>query len=178
MAFAEIPRGLADLQVAPLVADVPGAWADVPGARTLSFNTESESDELEGDNDIIAKVRNPSTLSGSIEVGRINFASLAVMLGGTVETTGVTPNAVSELEQAGGVSVSYFQIAGQAPGVDVEGSAYRVTIMKALVTSGLDESMEVNSWNTPSLDFEGLALGGILLRRQQFETEVALPPAA
>ena len=58
------------------------------------------------------------------------------------------------------------------------GSAYRVLIHKALTSSGLDETMEVNSWNTPSLDFEGLAVNGILLTREQYQTEVPLPPAA
>lgn len=179
MAFGEIPRGLADLQVAPLdAADAVGAWVDVPGARSLSFNTESDSDELEGDNQIIAKVRNAPSLSGSIELGRINLAALAVMLGGTVETEGVAPNAISSLEQSSSAGTDYFAIAGQAPGVDASGSAYRVTIKKAITTSGLDETMEVNAWNTPSLDFEGLAVGGVLLVRQQYETMVALPPTA
>lgn len=177
MAYGEIARGLADLQVAPLTGDVPGTWVDVPGARSLSFNTESDSDELEGDNQIIAKVRNAPSLSGSIELGQINLAALAVLLGGTVETTGVTPNAISSLEQSSANVTAYFTVAGQAPGVDASGSAYRVTIKKAITTSGLDETMEVNSWNTPSLDFEGLAVGGVLLVREQYETEVPLPPA-
>ena len=177
MAFAEIPRGLADLQIAPLVGDTPGTWVDIPGARTLSFNTEADSDELEGDNGIIAKVRNPFSLSGNIEVGRINLASQAVMVGGQAETTGTTPNSVTSLAQSGGVDVAYFTIAGQAPGVDVEGSAYRVTLLKLLTTSGPSETLEVNSWNTPTIDFEGLEVDGDLLIREQYETEVALPPA-
>lgn len=179
MGNAEIARGLGDLQVAPLTgADVVGAWVDVPGSRSLAFNVSSDSDELEGDNSIIAKVRNPKSLSGSIEIGQINLAALAVILGGQVETTGEAPNAVSALKEAAGIGTSFYRIAGQAPGVDVEGSAYRVTILKALTTNGLDETMEVNAWNTPTLDFEGLASGGFLLIREQFETEVALPPAA
>ena len=178
MADAEIARGLADLQVAPITgADVVGTWVDVPGARSLSFNVESDSDELEGDNGIIAKVRNPKSLSGSIEIGKINLAALAVLLGGAVETSGTGATAVSELEEEAGTSVSYYQLAGQAPGVDVEGSAYRVTIKKALTPSGLDETLEVNSWTTPSLDFEGLPIGGVLLARAQYAVEVALPPA-
>lgn len=175
MGYAEIARGLADLQVATLTgADVAGTWVDVPGARSLSFNTESESDELEGDNQIIAKVRNAPSLSGSIELGQINLAALAVMLGGSVQTTGTTGSQVSKLAQSSTVANAFYTIAGQAPGVDAAGSAYRVTIKKAITTTGLDETMEVNSWNTPSLDFEGLAVGGVLLIREQYQTEVAI----
>jgi hypothetical protein len=177
MGYAEIARGLGDLQVAPLTgADVVGSWVDVPGSRSLAFNVTSDSDELEGDNSIIAKVRNPKSLSGSIEIGQINLAALAVILGGEVETDGV--EAITRLKESAGVGTSFYRVAGQAPGVDVEGSAYRATILKALTTSGLDETMEVNAWNTPSLDFEGLASGGVLLIREQFEVEEALPPAA
>lgn len=177
MAFAEIPRGLGDLQVAPIVGGEPGVWVDIPGARSLSFNFEADTDELEGDNAIIAKVRNAGSLSGSIEVGRINLASQVVMVGGELETEGESPNAITRLSQSGGVDINYFTIAGQAPGVDVEGSAYRVTILQALSASGPSETMEVNSWNTPTIDFEGLERDGFLIIREQFETEMPLPPA-
>jgi hypothetical protein len=179
MGQAEIARGLGDLQVAPLTgADVVGSWVDCPGARSLAFNVSSDSDELEGDNSIIAKVRNPKSLTGSIEIGQINLAALAVLLGGQVETEDVGENSVTRLKESAGIGTSFYRICGQAPGVDVEGSAYRATILKALTTTGLDETMEVNAWNTPTLDFEGLNSGGFLLIREQYEEEVALPPAA
>src|SRR5690554_2989584 len=153
MAYAEIARGLDDLKVYEITGGTPAlTGTDVPGARSLSFNVESDMDELEGDNQIIAKARNPKSLSGSIEIGQINLAALAVMLGGTVETDGDSPNEVTSLEESNEVAFNFFQIVGQAPGVDASGSAYRVTIYRALVTSGLDETMEVNSWNTPTLD--------------------------
>ena len=178
MGHAEIARGLAALQVAPLTgADVVGSWVDVPGSRSLAFAVSSDVDELEGDNGIIAKTRTPKSLSGSIEIGQINLAALAVLLGGTVETEGTAPEVVTSLKESAGVGTAYYRIAGQAPGVDVEGSAYRVTVLKALTTNGLDETMEVNSWNTPTLDFEGLDSGGFLLIREQFQEMVALPPA-
>lgn len=177
MSFGEIPRGLSDLQVAPLVGDTPGTWVDIPGARTLSFNVEADSDELEGDNQIIAKVRNAPSLSGNIETGRINLSSQATMIGGEVETEGETPNSISELKQSAGSDIVYFTLAGQAPSVDTAGSAYRVTLLKLLATSGPSETLEVNSWNTPTIDFEGLGVDGFLLTRQQYETEVPLPPA-
>lgn len=176
--FAEIGWGLADLQVAPLTTgDAPGTWVDAPGARSLSFNTSSDSDQLEGDNDIIAKVRKPKSLSGSIEIGQINLAAVAVLTGGSVTTAGTTPDQISTLKESAGSGVSFYALCGQAPGVDVEGSGYRVTILKALTTSGLDETLSVNAWNTPKLDFEGLPVGGFLLVREQYETLVALPPA-
>ena len=68
MAYGEIPRGLEDLGGYVLSAsDVPGTKVDGPGARGLNWTIESDSDQLEGDNSIIAVVRNPKRLTGSVE---------------------------------------------------------------------------------------------------------------
>jgi hypothetical protein len=57
----------------------------------------------------------------------------------------------------------------------VTGTGYRADLKKCLITSGPNETMSVNDWNTPTLDFEGVAVGGILLTRTQYETYEALP---
>lgn len=179
MTFGEIARGLEQLQVGALTGSetTPSTWVEVPGPRSLTFNTESDSDELEGGNRIIAKVQNPSSLSGSIELGYVNLAALAVLLGSTVETEGTTPDQIVRLEQSDNPGTNYYQIVGQAPAVDQAGAAYRVTILKALTTSGPDETLETNAWNTPGIDFEGLPVDGVLVVREQFETAEDLPPA-
>lgn len=175
MAFGEIPRGLADLKVYPITGvSTVGSSVDVPGIRSLSFNVDSSSDELEGDNTIIAKAPGPKSASGSMELGRIPLAALAVMFGGTVGTSGVTPNQISSLDRSDAVSFNFFQIVGQAPDAETSTGAYRVTLYKANATSGLDETMETSSWNTPSLDFDLVAISGNLIKRQQYETSVAI----
>ena len=173
--FGEIPRGLEDLKVYVLTADVPGTAIDVPGIRALSFNVESDSDELEGDNSVIAVARNPKRVTGSVELGKMNLAALGALTGNTQTTAGSTPNAILSLEEAASQSTQYVQIVGQAPSQDQTGSAYRVTIYKALITTGPDESLTVNEWSTPTLDFQGVAnASGKLLRRQNYETSVVI----
>ena len=174
MAYGEIPRGIEDLKVAALSGDTPGSSVDVPGVRSLTWNVESDSDDLEGDNAIIATVRNPKSLTGSIEIGRINLAALAAMVGGTVGTSGTTPSEIKTLSESSASSTNYFQATGQAPSQDSSGSAYRALIKKALVTSGPNESMTVNEWSTPTLDFTGVAISGVLMVRSNYETSVAL----
>lgn len=172
--FGEIPRGLEDLKAAVVTADTPGTNVDVPGARSLSWTVESDSDQLEGDNEVIAIARNPKTLTGSYEIGRMNLAGLAATTGGTAGTTGTTPNQIIALDENAATDVHYFQLTGQAPGADATDSAYRVTLKKLQVTGGPDESLTVNDWSTPTLDFEGIAISGALLTRQNYETEVAI----
>lgn len=179
MAYADgaIPRGLSDLKVWTLdssdVPDDPGI--DVPGIRALNFNVESDSDELEGDNVVIAVARDAKRVTGSIELGIMNLTALGTMTGGTPTTTGVTPNVVTTLLEAAEAPSQYIAIMGQAPDRRTSGSAYRVTILKALVTSGPDESLTVNEWSTPTLDFEATEdPSGDLVRRQHYETEIAI----
>jgi len=172
--YGEIPRGLEQLIVNVLTNDTPGSNVLVPGSRGLDWNIESDSDELEGDNSVIAVARNPKSLSGSIEIGRIGLTPLAAMIGGTVASTGTTPSVILSLEESGSSASSYFQAVGNTKSADTGTSGYRATLLKLLVTSGPNESLTVNEWNTPTLDFTGVARGGILLKRQGFETYVAL----
>lgn len=174
-AGGNIPRGLDDLGVYPYPALTK---VDIPGARTLAFTVESDSDQLEGDNQVIAVVRNPKSLSGSIELGMINLAALAALVGGTVQTGGTGTNETLALDESSAAPALYSRVLGQAFSQDVNGSAYRADLKKILITSGPDETMGVNDWNTPSLNFEGIAVSGVLLTRTQYEDASANTLAA
>lgn len=170
------PRGLDDLKIVALDANdappiIDDDLIDVPGIRALNFNVESDSDELEGDNTTIAIARDAKRVTGSVELGLMNLQALAGFQGGTVVSAGVTPDRIAYLEEVAQQVTQYLQIMGQSPDRRTSLSAYRVTIYKALVTSGPDESLTVNEWSTPTLDFEGTENPtGNLLRRTHFET--------
>ena len=174
--YGEIPRGLDDLKVYVLDnAGSPGTAVDVPGVQSLDWSVESDSDELRGDNSAIALVRNAKTVSGTVRIAKINLTALAAMIGGTVTTGGTGATETQTLEETSAAPARYFQIVGQAGSQDANGSAYRVTIYKALVTSGPNETLEIDSWSTPELDFDAVANGsGNLLRRQNYATGVAI----
>lgn len=174
MSFGEIPRGVNDAKAYPLTGDTPGSAVDVPGIRSVTYNVESDSDELKGDDATIALVRNPAKLTGSLEVGRTNPAALAVMLGGSAATSGTTPNQIVTLNQSDAAVTAYFQLVAQANSQDANGSAYRATLKKLLATSGPSETLSVDEWSTPSIDFEGIGISGVLLSRALYETAVAL----
>ena len=171
--FGEIPRGLDDLAVYVLDAtDTPGTKVDVPGAQSLEWSVESDSDELRGDNQAIALVRNPKTVSGTIRVARINLGAMVAMVGGTVVVTASgMANEVQSLEETSAAPARYFQIVGQATSADANGSAYRVTIYKCLVTGGPNETLTIDEWSTPEFEFESIAISnGDLLKRANYKT--------
>lgn len=171
MAYGEIPRGLEDMAGYVLsTSDVPGTKVDGPGARGLNWTIESSSDQLEGDNSVIAVVRNPKRLTGSVEVGRTNLAFFACCVGGTVATSGTTPNGVVTLDESASAGSRYFQLKGNTFSQDASGSGYEGTLKKLLVVAGPTESLTVGEWSTPGFDFEGTAVSGILLTRKNYET--------
>ena len=173
--FGEIPRGLDDLKCNVLTGETPGASVDIPGAQALEWNVESDSDELRGDNQAIAVVRNPKTVTGSIRIAKINLTALAALVGGTVATSGSTPNQITSLEESSAAPTRYIQLVGQANSADSNNSAYRITIYKALITGGPNESMSEGEWSTPTMDFQAVAIAsGNLLKRQNYETAVAI----
>src|SRR5690349_16867117 len=116
--YGEIPRGLDQLFVNVLTGDTPGTNVAVPGVRGLSFTVESDSDTLEGDNQVIATVRDPKSLTDSIDLGRINLAALAAMLGGTVGSAGSTPNTILSLDESSAAGSQYFQAQGNTHSQD------------------------------------------------------------
>lgn len=176
MPFGEASRGIDDAKVYTITgaANTVGSSVDVPGIRTVSFNTESDTDELEGDNKIIAIARGIKRFSGSIELGLINLASLAVMQGGSVTLAGTTPAATASLDELDDLVSRYFQMVISCPSMDTSASGYQVTLKKLMVTSGLDETHTVNDWTTPGYDFNGVSIAGIFATRKQFETNVPL----
>jgi hypothetical protein len=171
----QVARGLKDLKVYPLDEDGdPGTAVDQPGVQSLSWSADSDTDEIEGDDTIIAKTTGPKSGDATMTIAKVSLPVLAVMQGGTVETTGVAPHVVTKLDESGSASGLHFAVKAQASSRDVGGSAYRVTIWDAQAQSPSEELAQ-SAWNTPSIGlvFQENA-AGILITREQFQTEVAL----
>lgn len=165
---AEMSRGIRDLDVAVLTADVPGSPVDIPGAQALEWSVESDSEELRGDNEVIAVVREAKTLTGTIRFAKNNLDAVAALIGGTVATVGTGMETREVLEIASASAASYVRIRGQVPGLD--GGGYRVVIHKALITSGPGGALADGEFNIPEMEFSAVALGGNLMAHEQWAT--------
>lgn len=176
VAAGTIARGLGDLLVYPVgAADALGTGVDVPGIRTLEWSIDSDTDELEGDNTVIAIARGAKKGSGSLELGKVYLPAYVVMFGGTFTVPGTSPNKINTYEEPATPSTNYFAICGQTFSLDTSGSAYRVTIWKALAATP-DESLSQGEWNTPTVNFENLPnASNKFIRREQFETQTSIP---
>jgi len=98
-----IPYGLRDvklIQYPTLAADTFGSTlTDLPIARTMSFNDTEEFEDLRGDDQLYTSHGKGAQVEWEIESGGISFAAHAVLAGGVVIETGITPNQVKRFRK-------------------------------------------------------------------------------
>ncbi len=110
-----MPYGLRDIKVATLDnAGVKGTLVDLPAAQTLEFEETTSTQELRGDDVVKASRSSVNAVEWSLDAGGISFEAMAVMAGGTVSSTGVTPNVKKSWVRLEGESYPDFFIEGQA----------------------------------------------------------------
>ncbi len=134
MAIAEtpLPYGLRDIKVTGYTDDTATALAassvDLPNSRTLSFSETEEFNELRGDDKLITTRGKGAAVEWSIESGGLPLAAVEVMFGGTITSSGTTPNEVKTYRKTSASSRPFFKLEGQAisdSGGDVHVVLYR-----------------------------------------------------
>ncbi len=174
---ATVTRGLNDLKIYPLDEDGElGTAIDQPGAQSLSWSADADSDEVEGDDKIYAKAFGPKSGEATLTVAAVSLPVLAAIQGGTVTTTGTAPNTVSKLDETGQASDAHFALKAQAKGKGPgeAGSAYRVTLHDCQGQSPSEE-LGQSAWNTPSIGLVFVEnVDGKMITREQYETFTAL----
>lgn len=124
------PFGLRDVKLTPLGADgaTPGTAVDLPAARTFSFSEAEDFESLDGDDTRVASHGSGPRIEWSLEGGGISLEAYAVIAGGTVTSTGVTPAVVKTYRKLITDARPYFKAEGQAisdNGGDFHGLVYR-----------------------------------------------------
>ena len=152
-----LPFGLRDIKLTPLGADgaTPGSPVDLPVSRTLSFSDTEEFEELRGDDQVEASHGSGPVNEWELEAGGISLEAYAVMAGGTVTTSGVTPNEVKRYRKSATDVRPYFKIEGQAisdNGGDLHGIIYR-----AKADGSLEGTMEDSTFWLTSASGKGYA---------------------
>lgn len=113
LAGTRLPYGLRDVKVATLdSAGVKGTLVDLPNAQTFEFQEETETQELRGDDAVVAKRTTVSDVSWTLEAGGIAFTAMVVIAGGTVASSGTTPNMKSTWIRMGTDSYPDFYLSG------------------------------------------------------------------
>lgn len=130
-----LPYGIRDLKLTPYT-DGPGTVlaetsVDLPNMQTLSFSETEEFSELRGDDRVIATRGQGAQVEWEIEAGGIALAAWAVLTGGQVIQSGVTPNKKTIMRKRATDARKYFRLDGQSisdSGGDVICRLYRCRV--------------------------------------------------
>lgn len=133
--FIPLPYGLRDVRVYPLTAETPGSGVDLPNGRTLSFAEAESFDELRGDDGLVAVHGKGPSVDWELEEGGISLAAVQVIYGGTITTTGTTPNQVQKFTKKGTDLRPYFKVEGQA--ISDSGGDFHVVLYRCRATGDL-----------------------------------------
>jgi hypothetical protein len=139
MALAEtLPFGIRDIKLSTVsgTGTVGGTSVDLPNARTLSFEESEDFEDLLGDDKKVATKGAGSIVEWELEAGGISLEALAVMAGGTVTSTGTTPNQVKKYVKLATDARPDFKIEGQA--ISESGGDVHCIIWRAKVTDKIE----------------------------------------
>lgn len=134
-----LPFGLRDVKLTPYTdataTVLAGASVDLPNGRTLSFAESEEFEELRGDDRLVATHGAGPQVEWELEGGGVSLEAVQVMYGGTITSSGVTPNQVKKLTKKVTDVRPYFKIEGQI--ISDSGGDLHAIIYRAKATDNL-----------------------------------------
>lgn len=127
-----LPYGIRDAKLTPYSdaqgTVLAGTSIDLPNMQTLSFSESEEFQELRGDDRLVTTRGQGAQVDWSLEAGGIAIRAWAIMAGGVVIESGLTPNRKIILRKKGTDARPYFRIDGRIvsdSGGDIQVRIYR-----------------------------------------------------
>lgn len=115
--------GINDAKISELTVDTAAATTygtpiDVPGIVSLKLTPKFLEKELKGDEQILDVYSKLVSVDWSFEGAKISLAALAIMMGGTVALTGLTPAGKQTYNLKNSDRPKFFKIEGQSTYTD------------------------------------------------------------
>jgi hypothetical protein len=131
---------LKDVKISPLTSDanppVYGTAVDVPGIQTLEITPKIASKELRGDDKVLDVWARCESIDWKWSCAKLPLAVLDILLGGSVTTSGTTPNQKQTYALAGADRPGWFKIEGQVAYVEEGLGDVHVVLYKCKCTGG------------------------------------------
>lgn len=139
-----IPYGLRDLKVTPYTdftaLTLAGSSIDLPVAQTFQFTDSEDFTDLRGDDRLQTSHGAGSQVDWELGAGGISLEAYAALNGGTVTTTGVTPNQVKTYSKNITDQKPPFRLEGQS--ISDSGGDFHCIVYRCKVTGDVTGSME------------------------------------
>lgn len=135
-----LPYGLRDTKVTPYTTaaatTLDATSVDAPNARTMSFSEAEDFEELRGDDKVIALRGKGASVEWEMEHGGISLPAYKAMAGGTITTTGVTPNTVTTFQKKVTDARPYFKAEGRA--INDNGGDFHTVLYRCRASDSLE----------------------------------------
>lgn len=142
-----LPYGIRDTKLTPYsdaTLTTLGTALDNPVARSLSFSEAEDFEELRGDDKVVALRGKGASVEWEMEHGGISLAAYKSMAGGTVVTTGVTPNTVTTFKKKVTDARPYFKAEGQA--INDNGGDFHAVLYRCRASDSLEGELADGSF--------------------------------
>jgi hypothetical protein len=169
-----LPYGLREVKLYPLDAsDVFQTGVKLPISQTFSFSEAEDFQELRGDDKLQATRGKGPKVEWSLESGGISLAAYTVLAGGTLTTTGTTPNQIKKLNKKDTDVRPYFGVEGRA--LSDSGGDFHGKVYKARADASLEGEMKDGEFWVSSASGSGIGnVNGDLYDFIQNETATAI----
>lgn len=135
-----LPYGLREIKVTAFTDDTATVLAassiKFPNARTLSFSETEEFEELRGDDKLVSVHGRGAQVEWEMEGGGFSFEAVRAMYGGTIQTTGVSPNQVKTFDKSANDQRPFFKAEGRA--ISDSGGDFHTLLWRCRATDNLE----------------------------------------
>jgi hypothetical protein len=146
LTHGELPYSIEDAGVFPYSAGVPGTLKDIPGIRRVEMDAQIEETEHRGDNRILAVAASINSFDLTLEIGQLNLDAIAALSGGTVATTGTTPDQIRTLTRKSTDVIADYQIKAKTTSKTSDGGAFWLTFPRCQWVGGPSYALADNEF--------------------------------
>lgn len=138
LAGMAVPFGLRQVDLTPLGAggDTLGTPVALPVSQRFKFAESEDSEDLRGDDAVQYNHGSGLLVDWELEAGGIDLEAYAVMAGGTISSTGVTPNVVKTYTKLITDSRPYFRARGRS--INDNGGDFKAVVHRCKATESLE----------------------------------------
>lgn len=169
--FGQKPFGLRECKIKTYGGST---WVALDAAQVVSVMPLWDSARLEGEDRIVAIGTRAVGAEISFDAGEICLDAYAVLTGGTVISSGETPNEIVYLDLKYDDDVPYFVLEGRA--IADEGGDLHLMLPKCKIEGGLGGSLKKGAFMLTSANGAAVHDGtaGYIMRWKQYETAAAI----
>lgn len=180
-----LPFGLRDIKLIPYTnfaaTVLMDSMVDLPYARTLSFTEAEDFEDLRGDDELITSHGSNAWTEWELESGGISLEAWAVLSGGEVTVSGISPNIVKRYRKRTTNQKPWFLLMGQSisdAGGDVHCIMYRCRVTDNLEGEFGDQEFFLTSGSGKGYGSRRPGEDGLLYDFVQHETitSIIIPP--